>query len=475
MKKKTKQTLWIIFIGLVLVASAGYYAYSKGWVLQTVAAATDKPEDENTINTTVVRRGDLLITASGSGQVIPSVEYDLGFSTSASKVAELYVRVGDMVSAGDVLAVADNLAELTAIVKAAEIDLLLAQEELENLIDNSALAIAEAEAALASAKRAAEGARVTDYYAGSGQRCSGTQIDLYQIYYEDAVAARIDADKNNDGTEQTLSKLIAAQNAERTALANLNYCLGMTDELAVAQARADLTIADINVQKAEAELAYLQENNGINHAKRLQLELKVANAELALQTAQDNFNGAELTAPIDGIVTSVDGYIGKNVGTSGFITIADLYTTTISVYVDEVDMDKIGVGFEVEVIFDAIADRVFYGTITTVYPALQKSGNANAVYGEAVIIDDTIGGTQYFIKGMNAAVEVIGGRAENAVLVPVEALRDSGGGVYSVFVMENDQPVLKFVEVGLMDYYYAEILSGLVQGDVVTTGIVEVK
>jgi hypothetical protein len=39
--------------------------------------------------------------------------------------------------------------------------------------------------------------------------------------------------------------------------------------------------------------------------------------------------------------------------------------------------------------------------------------------------------------------------------------------------MENGTPVLKTVEVGLMDYTYAEIKSGLNEGDVITTGIVE--
>ena len=39
--------------------------------------------------------------------------------------------------------------------------------------------------------------------------------------------------------------------------------------------------------------------------------------------------------------------------------------------------------------------------------------------------------------------------------------------------MENGTPTLKTVTVGLMDYTYAEIESGLNDGDVVTTGIVE--
>ena len=74
---------------------------------------------------------------------------------------------------------------------------------------------------------------------------------------------------------------------------------------------------------------------------------------------------------------------------------------------------------------------------------------------------------------MTAAVDVIGGRAENVVLVPVEALREISPGQYAVFVMENGAPVMRTVEVGLQDQISAEIKSGLNAGDVVTTGIVE--
>ena len=75
--------------------------------------------------------------------------------------------------------------------------------------------------------------------------------------------------------------------------------------------------------------------------------------------------------------------------------------------------------------------------------------------------------------GANATVDVIGGLAENALLVPVEALNEYAPGEYAVFKMVEDEPVLTPVEVGLMDNSFAEILSGLEQGDVVTTGIVE--
>ena len=69
-------------------------------------------------------------------------------------------------------------------------------------------------------------------------------------------------------------------------------------------------------------------------------------------------------------------------------------------------------------------------------------------------------------------MEVIAGRAQNVLLVPVEALRELSPGQYAVFVMVDGEPQMRQVEVGLMDYAYAEIISGLEQRDEVSTGIV---
>jgi multidrug efflux pump subunit AcrA (membrane-fusion protein) len=72
-------------------------------------------------------------------------------------------------------------------------------------------------------------------------------------------------------------------------------------------------------------------------------------------------------------------------------------------------------------------------------------------------------------------VDVIGGKAEDAVLIPVEALHEIDGGKYTAFVMENGSPRLRTVEVGLQDITYAEIRSGIEAGEIVTTGIVETQ
>jgi multidrug efflux pump subunit AcrA (membrane-fusion protein) len=109
-----------------------------------------------------------------------------------------------------------------------------------------------------------------------------------------------------------------------------------------------------------------------------------------------------------------------------------------------------------------------------VEPALVTVSGYQMVKGWVAMDSGNLREGSPLLQGLTASVEVIGGSAPNALLVPVNALRDLGDGEYAVFVLNADgEPRLRMVEVGLMDYTYAEIRSGLALGDQVTTGIVE--
>jgi len=108
-----------------------------------------------------------------------------------------------------------------------------------------------------------------------------------------------------------------------------------------------------------------------------------------------------------------------------------------------------------------------------VNPSLQRVSNVDAVLVKVQLDADSFSKPQSLPVGSNASVDVIGGRVENAVLVPVEALRELGPGEYAVFVMEDGEPKLRPVTVSLMDFTSAAITDGIQAGDVVTTGVVE--
>jgi len=164
--------------------------------------------------------------------------------------------------------------------------------------------------------------------------------------------------------------------------------------------------------------------------------------------------------------------VGDTVSTATVITVADLSQYYLEIYLDETDWGNVAVGYEAEIIFDALPEKTFTGEVIQVDPGLYTSGNTSVVRA-IVRMSDTSEDINLPI-GTAAAVDVIGGRAEDAVLVPIEALHQAGEG-YTVFVMENGEPRLRVVEVGIQDLLYAEIKSGLDSGEVVTTGIAETQ
>jgi multidrug efflux pump subunit AcrA (membrane-fusion protein) len=66
-------------------------------------------------------------------------------------------------------------------------------------------------------------------------------------------------------------------------------------------------------------------------------------------------------------------------------------------------------------------------------------------------------------------VEVVGGEARDAVLVPVGTLHKAEDGKYVVTVLQGGQRVERQVEIGLQNDTYAEVKSGIEAGEIVVT------
>lgn len=461
--------LGIILAAAVVVVAAGGYAYTSFFGSQkaTAARATAAAETQ----TTVVRQGSLVISASGSGTLVSRNEADLGFSTTGT-VASVDVKVGDTVTKGQQLAQLSNLTSLQAKVNSAQTSLLSAKQALEDLQNNAAETLAQAQLDLVEAQGAYDDAK-NAVVTSSMTRCDSDTITVYYDNYM-AVQHQLENLSNPTGDPYIYVNTIKPVEQERdAAYSKYMYCLGYTDA-EVETSQANLTITEAAVKTAQEKLTTLQENDGIDPDELLAAENEVSSAQLSLDEAQGVLDGATLVAPFDGTILTVSGKAGDSAGTAAFITMADLKSLNIDFYVDESDMDNVAVGYEAEITFDAIEDQVFSGKVSQVDPMLTTSGNYNMLHG-VIEMELTEAQQQLTIPvGLSASVEVIGGRADNALLVPVEALKDLGDGQYGVFVVGSDgQPKLTVVTIGLTDYTYTEITSGLKAGDVITTGLVE--
>ncbi|MGZ9224819.1 MAG: efflux RND transporter periplasmic adaptor subunit, partial [Anaerolineales bacterium] len=283
------------------------------------------------------------------------------------------------------------------------------------------------------------------------------QLRYINEYVPDTFTYTITDTEDTDGdgnTEETYVESVAPSEAE------------------IAAARATYQLA---IETKDEAQAYLDMLNGEALPEDVPGSslTSLVEAQTALQAAEENLNAIQLIAPISGVVTDVTASVGDYVTESSIVTVADLNQPyTIDAYFDAEDWSKVQVGYEAEIIFDILPDDIFSGSVTLVYPELDTSSNSSLVHA-IVRLNENLGAN--LPSGTSAAVDVIGGKAENAVLIPVEAVREIDDGKYTVFVMENGTPKLRVIEVGLQDITYAEITSGLESGEIVTTGIVETQ
>ena len=519
-----KKGFWIGLVIIAVLAVAGYFAYDQFYQPAEVEA------DEAPLQTAVSSRGDIIISATGAGTVIPATEVSLVFPSSGV-LAELNVDVGSDVAEGDVLAKLRDTDAQQALANAelqlqqaafavdpnateagvslndisveqAHLNFETAQSDLEALLtwEPDEDEIAQAEANLASANASFSAAAGSEAANSNNVTIQQINLDQAQRSLEDAQAAYNTAYDVGREWEFGVPHMATALENEREA-ADRNL-LKMQEALVVAQANYDSAASGVNYSSSSsartnvlaAEIALEAAQTGPTDDEIEAAETAVRQAELSLQqalinaetdalnlqqaqldieAAQQTLADTVLTAPMDGTIMSVAAKVGETVGTSEFITLADLETPLLEVYLDESDMNMVGLDYEVEVVFDALPDQTFDGVVIQVDPQLTTESNVTAVRALVQLVN--FNKPQTFPVGMNATVEVIGGQAENVVIVPVEALREISADEYAVFVMDNGEPKLRMVEVGIMDYSFAEIISGLEAGEEVTTGIVQTQ
>src|SRR3990172_7084070 len=100
-EERMKKSILAVVLA-ALLAAAGYAYYTLMYLPGQTASAS-----EESLQTTTVRAGDIVITAQGGGTLEPAVQLDLGFGASGV-LTELNVAVGDRVEAGQVLARLDD-------------------------------------------------------------------------------------------------------------------------------------------------------------------------------------------------------------------------------------------------------------------------------------------------------------------------------------------------------------------------------
>lgn len=413
-----------------LLAGLLVLALAAGGLWQYLSGRDSQPS----YTTSRAARGDIVETIGTTGTVEPIQDVFLTFK-SGGYVENCYVKLGDTVYAGQVLA-EERSSDLEA-------------------------ALQQANASLASAQ-------------ANCQQITAT--------YEPQVT---------QAETSVLTATVNLENATRNLERNQQlYSAGALSQSELDSFQQNYDLAVLQLRSAEASLEIIKAQNPASLASA---EAQLSSASAAVQVARNNLEDAVMVAPFDGYVAIINGNVGQWTGggappvgtaaTSQFsieISSVDLQMTA---EINEADIASVKVGQEVDFTVDAYPLESFTGRLAAIAPKAVES-NSLQVYKCTISINDW----SLLKSGMPASINVHVDSARDVILVPYAAVTyarsyfssnnlamspadsvSSDDSEYLV-VLNNGQPEVRQVVMGITDNINIQVKSGLQEGDQVIIG-----
>jgi HlyD family secretion protein len=421
-------------------------------VLAAIIGFTVHQSSKNvvTVQTGKAQRQDLATIVSASGEIKPKTYVNIG-ANAFGKITHLYVKEGDHVKKGQLLAQLENV-QSSADVNANEASLQAAQTDA--IAADAALKTSQADLLRAQADH----------------ERNKLDWERAQSLFQDGLISKSDYDSR--------------KNAWATADAGL-----VQAEARVAQAKAQKDSADRHISQAKATL------------------MRFADA-LQKTTYPAPFDGVITNLPVREGETVVIGI--QNAQGSTLMTLADMSVITAEVKVDETDIVNVRRGQPAEVMIDAIPKKVFHGNVSEIgdNAIVRSSGvstsQQNVASEEAkdfkvvVTLTDAPADLR---PGLSTTAKITTATRSNVLSVPIQALtmrskeqmdqqNNAPGSVHAaapaakdaasksktdeelqgVFVIRTKKAIFVPVTTGITGRTDIEVIDGLKEGDEVITG-----
>lgn len=370
----------------------------------------------------------------------------------SAKVTSIQVKVGQKVSAGDVLFRLDDKDLRNAVAQAQQTVALsrasLAQAQLQqrNGIDSAQTGVNQANNGLSQANAAYEQAKNSLEQAEAG-------ITRAQQGYNDAKT-------NADRTAMLFQQgAVTKQNLEQaqTQLKNAEIAL---KEAQISKQNADASRRSAEQSRKNAQSSMKTAQDQVSNAKRgeaIEVSRQQLNqAELNLKIAQDNLNNAVVTAPISGTIGAINGEVGDfSSPQSPFMILANLETAKAVINVPENMINLFTMGQAVNIDIPSVKLQRS-GKVASISPINQQS-KGYPVTIEVPNQDGKIKG------GMILQVSVLTPDTKRGIVVPTTALLSADGKSY-VYVAQGDKPVRKTITI-VEQNSDQSLVNGLAAGD----------
>jgi HlyD family secretion protein len=435
--------------------------------------------------TAAVTRGTVRSAVSGTGTVVPAAQQNVSFGV-AGTLAEIDVKVGDRVTAGQVLAKLDPTTFQQALDQANN-SAQQAQATLNNTVNGNA--VQQAQHALAAAQQA-----LTDAQAQAGltnQIDASTLANDQSQFNTDNAAAATACDNKPPQDPNCVSAQARVQQDQQKIFGDQNKLAldQLQSQHSINQATASVTTAQdaLNSQT-------IQRPNTIASQ-----QAALANAQLAVQTAQRNLDSTTLTAPISGTVNSIGAQVGEAVsagsagtaqspgstapqpsssgatsasgasaasgaggGSSSFMVLGSVAGLQVVAPFAEADAARLQSSQQASLTFDAVTGLSLPAHVLAVATASSVISNVTNYY--ATLILDRL--DQRLRSGMTANAQVVVSQAAGVLTLPNSAISRVGGSSFVNLLRPDGRTQARQpVETGTVGDSTTEIVSGLNERD----------
>lgn len=462
-----------------------------------------RTREGNGLATARVRRGELVVTVSGSGQVVPRDRRSIQPGVTGT-VEKVVVQPGQRVKAGDLLMTLSNDALLTQLeqarssLKGAEVQLaetlgLPVSRALTARVGSTLTVVAPADGVVSWLK-AAPGDRVSQG-ATLGIIVSNrelifvadvTRSEAGSLAPDQEVRVRLD---QFDGDIRGVVTSVAGEGRPgdttiwyqvRISLPNPGLLKeGMAGTVIFLTGNGEVSRRGVTewssrnlVQSTVAgtiEEILVQDGEVVNNGQPLlrlrndtlpdQVESQRARVRQAMaEVAQKEEEAGKLAvrSPVGGRILSVVVKPGDQVSAGTEVAVVgDLDRLVVTAAVDELDVSKVQEGQRATVTFEALPGREFQGTVTSI--ALEGTAKSGVTTYD---VEVELPRDPAIRPGMTASVAIEVARKEGVLLIPVEAVSRQ-----MVRVMAGGRAEPRRVQLGLQNNAEAEVVSGLQEGE----------
>jgi RND family efflux transporter MFP subunit len=186
-------------------------------------------------------------------------------------------------------------------------------------------------------------------------------------------------------------------------------------------------------------------------------------AEIDVKIAQMELNKTKIRAPFSGIITGINVSPQETLSTGReLFTLVNISQIKVQAKVLESEVGKMRVGREADLRFSAYPGKGFRGKVEAISPIINPEDKTCTVQ---ILVENP---EEEIKPGMHAEVEIAADIYKDRLLVPQEAVLVRGGRKL-VFVVEEGLAKWRYIEVGLENEDYAEVLDGVKEGEMVIT------